>query len=101
MPNTYTQIYIQVIFAVKKNRGCFIGKEWKEDLYKHITAIVQNKNHKMLQINGVSDHIHIFIGLNPTQSISELVKDIKTSSNKFINDNKLTLNKFSWQEGYG
>ena len=100
MPNTYTQIHIQFVFAVKYRQG-LIKKEWKDDLYKYITGIIQNQGHKLLAINGVEDHIHILIGLRPKQSISDLMQDVKGGSSKWINDNKFTLGRFEWQEGYG
>jgi putative transposase len=76
MADTYTQLYIQLVFAVK-GRHNFIHTSWEEELYKYITGVVQTDKHKMLVINGMPDHIHIFIGLNPSISISYLVKDIK------------------------
>ena len=100
MPNTYTQLYIQFVFAVK-HRESLIKKEWKDDLYKYITGIVQNNKSKMLAIGGTSDHIHIFIGYKPTIAIPDIVKDIKLASGSWINDNKLTSHRFNWQEGYG
>jgi REP element-mobilizing transposase RayT len=100
MPNTYTQLYIQFVFAVKY-RESLIKKEWKDELYKYITGIVQNNKSKMLAINGMSDHIHIFIGYKPTIAIPDLVKDIKLASGSWIKDNKLTSHRFNWQEGYG
>ena len=100
MPNTYTQIHIQFVFAVKY-RKALIDKAWKEDLHKYITGIVQGHNHKMLQINSMPDHIHIFIGMRPTQSISELMKIVKGESTKWIKEQSNTLNAFAWQEGYG
>ena len=100
MANTYTQIHIQAVFAVQ-NRKSLIDDEWKDDLYKYITAIIQNNDHKMLQINGMPDHVHILFGLRPVQSISELMKQVKQDSSKWINQNKLARGKFSWQEGYG
>ena len=100
MANTYTQIHIQAVFAVQ-NRECIIQKSWKEELYKYIAGIVQNNNHKLLCINGMPDHIHILFGLRPSQSISELMQDIKGSSSKWINEKHLVHSKFSWQEGYG
>ena len=100
MPNTYTQLYIQFVFAVRY-RESLIKKEWKADLYKYITGIVQNNKSKMLAINGVTDHVHIFIGYKPTVSIPELIKDIKIASGIWINENKLTSHRFNWQEGYG
>ena len=100
MPNTYTQLYIQFVFAVK-HRESLIRNEWKNDLYKYITGIVQNNKSKMLAINGTADHIHIFIGYKPTIAIPDLVKDIKLASGLWINENKLTSHRFNWQEGYG
>lgn len=100
MPNTYTQIHIQFVFVVKY-RKAMIDKSFKEELYQYITGIVQSYGHKMLAINGVEDHVHVFIGMRPTQSISDLMQDVKGSSSKWINDKKLLNVKFEWQEGYG
>lgn len=100
MPNTYTQLYIQFVFAVKW-RESLIQSAWKNELYKYITGIVQNNKSKMLAINGMSDHIHIFIGYKPTIAIPDLIKDIKVASSLWINDNRLTRHRFNWQEGYG
>ncbi len=100
MANTYTQIHLHFIFAVKY-RDRAISKTWENELYKYISGIIQNNGHKMLKINGVADHIHILIGMRPTQSISELLKDIKGSSSKWINENNFVTGSFSWQEGYG
>jgi putative transposase len=100
MANTYTQIHIHFVFAVKFRNG-MIQSKWADDLYKYMTGIIQNNNHKLLAINGMPDHIHILIGLRPAQSISDLMKDMKQSSSKWINENKLTRGHFEWQEGYG
>ena len=100
MPNTYTQIHIHLVFAVKY-RNALINSKWKDDLYKYITSIVQNKTHKLLVINGMPDHVHLLIGLRPTQALSDLVREIKASSSKWINDNKLVKHKFEWQSGFG
>lgn len=100
MANTYTQIHIHFVFAVKFRDG-IIQSIWKEDLYKYISGIIQNNKHKLLAINGMPDHIHILIGLRPAQSISDLMKEVKQSSSKWINQNKLTNGHFEWQEGYG
>ena len=100
MANTYTQIHIHFVFAVKFRDGN-IQSKWKEDLYKYISGIIQNNNHKLLAINGMPDHIHILIGLRPAQSISDLMKEVKQSSSKWINQNNLTNGHFEWQEGYG
>ena len=100
MANTYTQIYIQTIFAVQ-DRISLIKAEWKDELYKYITGIVQNNKHKLIAINGVSNHIHIFIGYKPHQLIPYLLQDIKGSSSKWINEKGFTKGKFKWQESYG
>ncbi|HYV95150.1 MAG TPA: IS200/IS605 family transposase [Chitinophagales bacterium] len=100
MPGTFSQIYIQVVFAVK-GRQSLISKSWEERLYKYITGIVHGKGQKMLAINGMPDHIHFFIGMKPSCCLSDLVREIKKASNDFINDNKLSKFKFNWQEGYG
>jgi len=100
MTNTYTQIHIQFVFAVKYRKG-LIGEEWKDELYKYITGIIKNNKHKLLIINGMPDHIHILIGMRPTQSVSDLMQDIKGDSSKWINGKKFMKEKFEWQEGYG
>ncbi len=100
MPGTFSQIYIQSVFAVK-GRQSLIQPSWEEQLYKYITGIVQNKEQKMLAINGMQDHIHFFIGMRPSCCLSDLVREIKKSSNEFINEKKFTASKFQWQEGYG
>ena len=100
MPNTYTQIHIQFVFAVKYS-DALINGEWKERLHQYITGIIQQQKHKMLQINSMPDHIHIFIGMRPHQSISTLMQIVKSESTKWINDNRLCREKFSWQEGFG
>lgn len=100
MANTYTQIHIQVIFSVQ-NRYCLISDKWKDELYQYITGVVRNNNHKLLAINGMPDHIHIMIGLRPSQSISDLMQDIKGNSSKWINEKRYVKGRFSWQEGYG
>jgi len=100
MANTYTQIHIQTIFAVQ-NRQSLIKSEWEKELYKYITGIIQNHNHKLLQINGMPDHIHILFGMRPTQSLSDLMKQVKQDSSKWINNRGLINRKFSWQAGYG
>ena len=98
--STFSQIYIQVVFAVK-NRDALIATSWEERLYQYITGIVQNKGQKMLAINGMPDHIHFFIGMKPSCCLSDLVREVKKASNEMINENKLSKFKFNWQEGYG
>lgn len=100
MSNTFSQIYIQLVFAVK-GRENLISSAWEKELFKYITGIVRNKDQKMLAINGVADHIHILIGMKPTCCLSDLVREIKKSSNEFINERKFLNHKFYWQEGYG
>ncbi|MBT3303424.1 MAG: IS200/IS605 family transposase [Bacteroidetes bacterium] len=100
MANTFTQIYIQSVFAVK-GRESIISKSWKDELYKYITGIVQNNGHKLLAIGGMPDHIHIFYGMKPIQSISDLMQDVKGCSSKWINEKKFVKGKFQWQAGYG
>jgi REP element-mobilizing transposase RayT len=100
MANTFTQLYIQLVFAVKY-RQSLINVSWEDELYKYITGIVQNKENKMLSINSMPYHIQIFLGYNPIITIPDLVKDIKVGSNKWINDHHFTREKFAWQDGYG
>ncbi len=100
MANTYTQSYFHIVFAVK-NREALIKKEWKNDLEKYITGIVQNQKHKLLAIGSMPDHIHIFIGYNVNYLIPKLVEEIKTSSNLWIKQNRLSKFRFEWQKGYG
>lgn len=100
MPNTYTQLYIHLIFAVKF-RQALIEKEWKDRLHKYMTGIFQNNGHKVIQINSMPDHLHVFIGFHPNQSLSAIVQNVKTESSKWVNSNKFLLVKFHWQEGFG
>ena len=99
MSGTFSQIYIHIVFAVK-NRESLIHPSWEEELYKYIAGIVRNKEQKILAINGMSDHIHILIGMRPSCCLSDLVREIKKSSNDFIKEKKFTKYKFQWQEGY-
>lgn len=98
--STFSQIYIQIVFAVK-GRDSLINSMWEERLYKYLTGIVQKKEQKMLAINGMPDHIHFLIGMKPSCCLSDLVREIKKSSNEFIKENKLTKFRFNWQEGFG
>lgn len=100
MANTYSQLYIHIVFAVK-GRQNLISTIWKDEVYKYITGIITNKDQKLIAINGMPDHIHILIGLKPDKSISDLVRDIKANSSKFINDKKWINGKFEWQTGFG
>lgn len=100
MANNYTQIYVQLVFAVA-NRVSLIQSEFEERLYRYINGIISKRKHTVIAINGPADHIHILIGLHPDQSISDLVRDIKSNSSKFINDSKFLPGRFEWQRGYG
>ena len=100
MPNTYTQLYIHFVFAVKY-RAALLNNNWDDRLRLYITATTQNNGHKMLAINNMPDHLHMLIGVNPAQSISDLMRLVKGDSSEWINKEKLTPTKFQWQEGYG
>lgn len=100
MANTYSQIFIQVVFAVRE-RDASIAANWKEELFKYITGIVRNKGQKPIAIGGVEDHIHILIALDPDIALSDLVRDIKAASSKWINARRLVRGRFYWQEGFG
>jgi len=98
--STFSQIYIHIVFAVK-GRYSLIQSSWEGELFKYITGIVSNKGQKLIAINGVPDHIHILIGLKPACRLSDLVREIKKSSNSFVKEKRFTNYKFEWQEGYG
>lgn len=100
MANSYTQVHIQLVFAVKY-RTAVINNTWKEYLHQYITGIIQNNRHKMLQINSMPDHLHAFIGMRPHQSISSLIQNVKTESCKWIKSQKFSPYPFEWQDGYG
>ena len=93
-------MYVQIVFAVK-NRQALILPEWEDEVYKYITGIIKNKGQKLLAINGTRNHIHIFINIKPSCCLSDLVREIKKSSNAYINEKKLSNFKFEWQNGYG
>jgi putative transposase len=100
MPDTYSQIYLHIVFAVKF-RDRVIPGEHKEELHKFITGIVTNSDCKLVAINSVADHVHLLIGMNPNVKISDLVRDIKSNSSRFMNEEKWLRGKFQWQEGFG
>jgi putative transposase len=100
MAGSFSQIYIQVVFAVKCREN-LIQRAWKDDLHKYLAGIVREKGHKSIIVNGMPDHIHSFIGLRPFMALSDLVRDMKNNSSNFINDHKLVKGNFGWQEGYG
>ena len=100
MADAFSQIYIQYVFAVK-GRENLLQQPWREEVFKYMAGIVKGKNQKPIIVNGVSDHVHVFVGLKPAMNISDLIRDIKNNSSNFINDQKFLKGKFSWQEGYG
>jgi putative transposase len=100
MANTFSQIYIQTVFAVN-GRLSLIRPEFKEEIYKYITGIVRNQGQKLIAINGMPDHVHILIGLKPSMALANLVREIKADSSNFVNEKRFVRGKFSWQEGYG
>jgi putative transposase len=100
MANTFTQIHLHCIFAVKY-REALIVDPWKEELHKYITSLVQERNHKMISINTMPDHLHMLLGMRPTQNLSDLIKIVKGESSEWINNSKFTRHLFRWQEGYG
>jgi len=100
MPNTYTQIHIHAVCAVRF-RAATISPIWKDRLHKYITGIVQNQSHKMIAINSMSDHLHMFFGMRPAQSLSDLMRIVKSDASEWINKQKLLPAAFRWQEGFG
>lgn len=100
MANTYTRIYLHLVFAPFQRENV-IPLKHKEELQKYTTGIIQNRKHKLLAINFMHDHVHILIGYQPAQPLTELLRDIKANTSKFINDNRWVIGKFRWQEGYG
>lgn len=100
MSNSYTQIHIQAVFAVKY-RAALIAPEWRERLFKYMTTIIKNEGHKPLAVGGVENHVHILIGFRPTQALSSLILKLKRESSEWINHEGFTKSLFRWQEGYG
>ena len=100
MANTYHQIYLQTVFAVKY-RKAMVQKSWKEKLFAVIGNLINETGCKTIIVNGVEDHVHCFLGLKPVISVSELMKTVKAKSSKYVNDKNLTESRFEWQEGYG
>ena len=98
MANTYSQIYMHIVFAVRDWK-CLIKDEWREDLFRYITGACKNRNHFVYAINGMPDHVHLFIGMNPSESVSQLVQSIKSPSSKWVNDHYLH-GDFHWQSGF-
>ncbi|WP_183414556.1 IS200/IS605 family transposase [Microbacter margulisiae] len=100
MANTYTQIYIHYVFAVQNRLG-LIQNRWRDDLYKYMSGTIANKEHKLLAMGGMPDHVHVLVSMSPKQSPSDLMADVKRSSSLWINENRFVMGKFAWQEGYG
>ena len=100
MAGTFSQIYIQIVFAVQ-GRQNLLPKEWRDEVFKYMAGIIKNKGQKPIIVNGVGDHVHVFVGLKPSIALSDLVRDIKNNSSKFINDHAWVRGRFNWQEGYG
>lgn len=100
MADTYSQIYIHVIFAVK-GRQNLISAKWEDEIFSYITGIIKNKGQKLIRINGVSDHLHLLIGIKPDIALSDLVRDIKSNSSRFINEKGWINGRFEWQQGFG
>lgn len=100
MADTFSQIYIQIVFAVK-GRNSLIHSSWENELHKYITGCIQNNGQKLLAINGMTDHMHILIGMKPTCCLSDLIRELKKASSTFIKDKKFSPYAFKWQEGYG
>jgi REP element-mobilizing transposase RayT len=100
MANTYTQFNMHIVFSVK-GRNNFLTDKLRPELFRYITGIINQKKHYSLAVNGYKDHVHIFFEYNPSFSVSDLIRDIKSGSSKWINDQKIIVGKFSWQEGYG
>ena len=100
MANTYSQIYIQVVFA-PEGRQNLIRREYKEELHKYMTGIVTERRQKLLAVHCMPDHVHILVGLKPSMALSDLVRDVKNASTNFINGKQWVLGRFSWQEGFG
>jgi len=100
MAGTFSQIYIQYVFAVN-GRQNLLQKPWRDEVFKYISGIVKGKNQKPIIVNGLANHVHVFVGLKPSMAISDLIRDIKNNSTNFINEQKFLRNKFSWQEGFG
>ncbi len=100
MAGTYSQIYLQFVIAVK-GRENLLHKNWKNKLFQYMSGIITNKGHKSIIVNGVSDHVHLFVGLKPANSVSDLIRDVKNNSTNFINKKGFVRGKFCWQDGYG
>lgn len=99
-PGVFSQLYTHLVFAVK-NRECLLTEPMRKEVFSYMSGLLTNKNHKSIIVNGYSDHVHVFFGMNPTMCVSDIVSDLKRSSSLFINEKKWFRGKFHWQEGYG
>ena len=99
MANTYSQLYIHLIFAVKY-RDASLHQSWRPRLYQYIIGLVNRRGHKVYAIGGIYDHIHILVSISPAQSISDLVAEVKRQSTEWIKENKFVRTRFAWQEGF-
>ena len=97
---TFSQIYIQLVFVVK-GRENLLKKDFREEVFRYMTGIIKAKGQKSIIVNGVEDHVHLFVGLKPSMKLSDLVRDVKNNTSNFINDKKFVKGHFAWQEGYG
>ena len=100
MAGTFTQIYIQAVFAVK-GRANLLQRPWRDNVFKYMASIIKNKDQKPIIVNGVADHVHLFFGLKPSMSVSDLVRDVKNNTSNFINEQNWVRGRYSWQGGYG
>ncbi len=100
MGNTYSQIFIQIVFAVR-GRECFIKESFREELQKYMAGIISNKKQKLYAIYCMPDHTHILVSMKPDMTISDLVRDIKANSSSFLKEKKFANSFFSWQEAFG
>jgi REP element-mobilizing transposase RayT len=100
MAGTFSQIYIQIVFAVK-GRENLLQKPWRDEVFKYMSGIISAKGQKPIIVNGVTNHVHLFVGLKPSMAISDLVRDVKNNTTNFINEKNFVHGKFSWQEGHG
>lgn len=100
MAGTYSQIHIHCVFAVK-GRTSILNRKWRDEVFRYMAGIITNKGSKSIIVNGVSDHVHLFIGLKPSMALSDLIRDVKNNTSNFINRNGWVRGKFAWQEGYG
>lgn len=98
--STYSKLYIQTVFGVK-GRNNLIATGWRNELHKYISGIITNKRQKSIIVNGVGDHVHCFFGLSPSSAVSDIIRDVKNNSSKFINESGFLPGKFAWQDGYG